>query len=280
MKNKIIPTILTIAGSDSSAGAGIQADLKTIHALGGYALTAITAITAQNRLGVHAVHAVDPTILSDQLNALLGDYQIDAIKIGMIPNSQLMHIVIAHLKQHPNIPVFIDTVMISSSGQTLMDRKALEIFITELLPLGTLITPNIPELNTLLEISQKNSILGTDTEIKALYPRLKRLNIKATLIKGGHSIDKLAIDYLLTDHARIKISSQRLNIQNTHGTGCTLSSAIALEYAKTACLLTAVSNAKAFLFQALQHAHTHQPTGKKAQNITLLKGGLNHLNRR
>ena len=292
MKNRPIqalPTILSIAGSDSSAGAGLQADLKTIHALGGYALTVPTAITAQNSLGVAAVYPLAPEIVRLQLETLLVDYQIQAIKIGMLGNLAILKVVIECLQQYPEIPVVLDPVLISSSGRPLLETQALPLFITQLLPLVTIVTPNIPELNVLIQSATHSNphhaFVGKAVEVSAMAQCLFALGVQNAVIKGGHSVEAEAVDYLVMpndkspNHPIIQTySSIRLETSNTHGTGCTYSSAIATELAKGKTLQQAVKVAKNYLFKALENAPTGQPKlwEKEFSGVQERKGGLNH----
>ncbi|MDX1351621.1 MAG: bifunctional hydroxymethylpyrimidine kinase/phosphomethylpyrimidine kinase [Thiomicrorhabdus sp.] len=275
-----LATVLTIAGSDSSAGAGIQADLKTIHALGGYALTAITAITAQNSQGVQQVFSVPASQLKAQLTSLLADYQIDAIKIGMLGNAEKVHVVAKVLQANPQIPAVLDPIILSSSSQELLNQEAMSLITQELLPLVELITPNIPELNALLNTDFK----GSAKEIPQMLDQLKQRNWPNTLVKGGHSIEALSIDYLLIPQATEESNNQsyafpapRITTDNNHGTGCTLSSAIATQLAYQRQLPEAVQLAKNYLQNALITADYAQPKYKQKTPETVRHGGLNHL---
>ena len=280
-----LPTVLSIAGSDSCAGAGLQADLKTIHALGGYALTVPTAITAQNSLGVSAVYPLPAEVVKAQLEALFSDYQIQAIKIVMLGNLAILKTVIHCLKQYPSIPIILDPVLISSSGRPLLEAEALPLFINELLPLARLVTPNVPELNVLLGLAP-NSFVGQAVEMPEIAQALFGLGVQNAVIKGGHSVETEAIDYLLMPNEpspnQVNIhtySSIRLESSNTHGTGCTYASAIATEIAKGKTLPQAVESAKAYLFKALLNAPQGQPK-QIMQPVALerpRKGGLLHL---
>lgn len=292
MKNRptqALPTILSIAGSDSSAGAGVQADLKTIHALGGYALTVPTAITAQNSLGVAAVYPLAPEIVRLQLETLFADYQIQAIKIGMLANLAILKVVIECLQKHPEIPIVLDPVLISSSGRPLLETEALPLFINQLLPLATVVTPNIPEINALIQFatpsSPHNAFIGEADEVPTMAQYLFALGVQNAVIKGGHSLEKEAVDYLVMpnenapNHPFIQsYSSIRLATSNTHGTGCAYSSAIATELAKGKTLAQAVKAAKDYLFKALENAQIAQPKQleKELSGRQERKGVLNH----
>ncbi|HHS99541.1 MAG TPA: bifunctional hydroxymethylpyrimidine kinase/phosphomethylpyrimidine kinase [Thiomicrospira sp.] len=284
-----IATVLTIAGSDSSAGAGIQADLKSIHALDGYALTVITAITAQNSQGVQSVFAVPAEQVKQQLNCLLEDYQIDAIKIGMLGNQGIVDVVTEWLKNTPQTPVVLDPIILSSSGKTLLENTAIENLVKNLFPLCALVTPNLPELNFLLKNSGSHEIKGKLNEMPKLTKQLQQKNWPNILLKGGHTPEEQAIDYLISTSIKQKENEQnqanvqsfvspRITVQHNHGTGCTLSSAIATELAKGCPLEVAVGKAKTYLFTALQQADSYQPHYKEldAEQNTKRHGGLHH----
>lgn len=285
-----LPTILSIAGSDCSAGAGIQADLKTIHTNGGYALTVPTAITAQNSHGVQHTYPLPSIQVQSQLDSLADDYQIEAIKIGILANAEIIQVIADFLKKHPQIPVVLDPVLLSSSGRALLDKAAIDNLINQLFPLVTLITPNVPELNKLLQSDQRQtprdmSIKGMQTETEEICEIINRLNWPNCLLKGGHSQETLAIDYLILNSAKfahplnemqqvIAYASERLQIQHNHGTGCTLSSAIATQLAKGKTLDVAVRLAKDYLFKTLKAADSAQP--RYRMESTTRHGGLNH----
>ncbi|VAW49463.1 Hydroxymethylpyrimidine phosphate kinase ThiD [hydrothermal vent metagenome] len=306
-----LPTVLTISGSDCSAGAGLQADLKTIHALGGYALTVPTAITAQNSLGVSTVYPLPAHIVRAQLQTLMADYDIQAIKIGMLGSLEVLETVIQSLKNYQNNPtiknstpespllsklnspcpppIVLDPVLISSSGKPLLEPTALPVFINKLLPLTTLITPNIPEVNALLKRTEHTEFKGEEKEIPDMAQALLKLNLNAAVIKGGHTIDPQATDYLIqhtpsrTDQNQAKeidiqtYSTERVHTQNTHGTGCTYASAIATELAKGHPLNQAIQHAKDYLFSTLIHADNAQPSYQSTPKPPQIrKGGLNH----
>ncbi len=293
--SKALPTVLTIAGSDCSSGAGLQADLKTIHALGGYALTVPTAITAQNSLGVSTVSPLPAHIVRAQLQTLMADYHIQAIKIGMLGSLEVLETVIQCLKNIQHTPsikfpppsIVLDPVLISSSGKPLLEPTALPVFINKLLPLVTLITPNIPEVNALLKKTEHSPFKGEEKEMPDMAQALLNLNVNAAVIKGGHTIEALATDYLVqhdssrTDQTKKldiqAYSTERINTTNTHGTGCTYSSAIATELAKGLSLNQAVQHAKNYLFSTLIHANhaqpSYQPLTKSSQVRTSV---LNH----
>ena len=251
--------VLTIAGSDSGGGAGIQADIKTISALGCYAASAITAVTVQNTLGVQAVHPIPTDIVSGQITAVLDDIGADAIKIGMLFNTDIIHSVAQTLNtrhQTPdtkhNPPVVLDPVMVSTSGHRLMNEDAIETLTTELIPLATLITPNLPEAEVLL--SEKI------TDLTSAAQKLAEKYKVSVLIKAGHLASLQANDELtdiLYDYREKRTHTYphpRVNTKNTHGTGCTLSSAIASELAKGLPLSEAIGAATDYLEKAILSA--------------------------
>lgn len=249
--------ILTIAGSDSSGGAGIQADIKTISALGGYAMSVICSITAQNTQTVTAVSDIPPAIVGAQIDAVFEDIRVDAVKIGMVSNADIVHVIADRLKTYqPKITV-LDPVMISTSGCTLLQPDAQQALIQELIPLATVITPNIPEAEVIsgLEINNEDDIEH------ALY-KIQELGCENILIKGGHSSGE-PIDTLLCGDDMYKFAAKRVDTKNTHGTGCTLSSAIATCLAQTHDLNLAVAKAKDYVTYALENAfdvgHGHGP---------------------
>ena len=228
--------VLTIAGSDSSAGAGIQQDLKTITAHGCYGATVITSITSQNTLGVHASLAVPAGVVASQINAVLTDLKPAAIKIGMIPNKAVAEAIVEeltpYLQQHP-VPVVYDPVMVSTSGFCLMHSDAIQYITTHLFPLCTLITPNMPEAARL------GIILSPYTY----------------LLKGGHAEGDVMTDVLhMPDGTKMEYSTKRIVTRNLHGTGCTLSSAIASNLALGSNIQDAVSKAKAFITAAIRRS--------------------------
>ena len=241
---------LTIAGSDSSGGAGIQADLKTFSALGVYGASAITALTAQNTLGVDAVLPVPPDFVRAQMRAVARDLEIRAIKIGMLATSEVIAAVADGLADFPGVPVVLDPVMVAASGDVLLDEGAVQTLRARLMPLAALVTPNLPEAAKLLQEREARSEL----EMAAQGEALRRQGAQAVLIKGGHLEGNLAVDLLLDNEGSLPLSVPRIPTRNTHGTGCTLSSAIAAELAKGASLRQAVTAGKAYLTEALERA--------------------------
>jgi len=244
------PTVLSIAGSDSYAGAGIQVDSKTIHALGGYAFTSITALTAQNSTGVKTVQATSKEMFKIQLESILDDIHVDAVKIGMLANVEIISVLVDAIDKYKLKNIVLDTVLVSSSGKPLLEPCAIETMVKGLFPRVDLITPNIPEVNTLLD----TSYTGCEDEVNAMANALFDLGAKAVLIKGGHSANKeTATDYLAEKLLDIKsYTTPRLSTTHTHGTGCILSSAIATYLALGHSLAKSVEFSKAFLYKSLQ----------------------------
>jgi hydroxymethylpyrimidine/phosphomethylpyrimidine kinase len=241
---------LTIAGSDSGGGAGIQADLKTFAALGVYGASAITALTAQNTQGVDAVLAVPPDFVGAQIWAAAGDLEVAAIKIGMLATAPVIGAVADGLADFQGVPVVLDPVMVAASGDKLLDEDAIATLRARLLPLATLITPNLPEAAALLEVSEARN----EQEMSEQGAALLAIGARAVLVKGGHLRGEQAVDLLVTAEGVEHFAAPRVATRNTHGTGCTLSSAIAAELAKGASLRDAVARSKSFVTEALKQA--------------------------
>ncbi|MBQ2990814.1 MAG: bifunctional hydroxymethylpyrimidine kinase/phosphomethylpyrimidine kinase [Clostridia bacterium] len=242
MKKK---TALTIAGSDCSGGAGIQADLKTMTMNGVYAMSAITALTAQNTTGVRAIQESTPEFLGQQIDAVFEDIVPDAVKIGMVSSSELIRVIADRLTAHKAKNVVVDPVMVATSGSSLMKTDAIQTLIDQLLPLATLVTPNIPEAQVLsgLSIESKDDMVTAAKKISAGCHC-------AVLLKGGHSIHD-ANDLLIAGGEAVWFAGERIDNPNTHGTGCTLSSAIAANLAKGYSLADSVERAKDYISGAL-----------------------------
>ena len=236
---------MSIAGSDCSGGAGIQADLKTISALGAYAATAITAITVQNTTGVRAIHPVPPVFVRGQIEAVMDDIRPDAIKIGMVSSSDLIKTIAKSLKEYNGKNIVLDPVMVATSGAKLISDDAISTLKEYLIPLATVITPNIPEAEVLsnMEIHNEEEMIKAAAVISEKYDC-------AVLCKGGHSIND-ANDLLYRNGEYKWFYGKRINNPNTHGTGCTLSSAIASNLAKGRDLDTSVEKAKEYISGAL-----------------------------
>ncbi len=239
-------TALTIAGSDSGGGAGIQADLKTFSAFGVYGTSAITAITAQNTRSVVAVGPVSPHMVAAQIAAVLDDIAIDAIKIGMLFSVDIVAAVASALEGYEG-PVVLDPVMVAKSGDRLLDDEAIAAMIALLLPRADLLTPNLPEAARLLGTDSATGPAEVEAQGRALLER----DARAVLMKGGHAEGPSCTDRLLTRQGSIAIEAPRLPTRNTHGTGCSLSSAIAAELAKGTALEPAVRRAQAWLHGAI-----------------------------
>ena len=238
-------TALTIAGSDCSGGAGIQADLKTMTMNGVYAMSVLTALTAQNTTGVRSIMEVTPEFLKDQMDAVFEDIRPDAVKIGMVSSGQLIDVIAERLVYHKAVNIVVDPVMVATSGSKLIADKALVVLKEKLLPLATVVTPNIPEAEILADrkIENKADMLEVAKIISEAYHC-------AVLCKGGHSIND-ANDLLYFDGKYQWFYGQRIDNPNTHGTGCTLSSAIAANLAKGCDLETSVQRAKEYISGAL-----------------------------
>jgi len=244
---KYIP-VLTIAGSDSGGGAGIQADLKTFSALGCFGTSAITAITAQNTLGVQAVYGIPPEMIAAQIKAVLDDIKPAAIKIGMINRPEVTHIIKTQLLAYPGVPVILDPVMVSTSGHRLIEPETVQQLIENLFPLVSLVTPNIDEAEILADMKIKNV-----DDMAFAGEKIMDRGANAVLLKGGHLSGPVISDILIQKNtAPIILESTFIQTKNLHGTGCTLSSAIASEMAKGHELLTAVKLAKQYIASALQ----------------------------
>jgi hydroxymethylpyrimidine/phosphomethylpyrimidine kinase len=242
------PIALTIAGSDSSGGAGIQADLKTFSAFGVYGASAITALTAQNTRGVAAVEPVAAGFVVAQIDAVLGDLEVGAIKTGMLANAEIVAAVADRLSATAGLPLVVDPVMVATSGDVLLTDDAIEAVKRQLIPLATLITPNLPEAARLLGTKAAADDAQAADQARALLA----LGCGAVLLKGGHGTGDTAVD-ILCDAAGIeRLVRPRIATPHTHGTGCTLSAAIAALLAQGVALREAVARAKDFVWQALE----------------------------
>ena len=246
-----IPIALTIAGSDSGGGAGIQADLKTFSALGVYGASVITALTAQNTQGVTGIHDTPPDFITAQIDAVFSDLDVAAVKIGMVSRVDAINAIVDGLKRWKPAHVVLDPVMVATSGDRLLAPDAIEELRTRLFPLAEVITPNLPEAAALLDLP----IATTDAEIEGQGRKLLRFGSPAVLIKGGHSEGSAeSVDYLVTEKTSIRLAAPRTKTRNTHGTGCSLSSAVAAGLAKGQSLETAVREAKAYVSAAIAAA--------------------------
>jgi hydroxymethylpyrimidine/phosphomethylpyrimidine kinase len=241
------PIALTIAGSDSSGGAGIQADLKTFSAFGVYGASAITALTAQNTLGVQAVETITPTFVLAQMDSVLSDLNVRAIKTGMLGTRAMVQAVAARLADVVNIPLVVDPVMVATSGDALLAPDAVVELIQHLFPRAQLITPNLAEAARLLGAAEARDEPEMIAQARELHVR----GACAVLVKGGHSAAPVATDILFDGVTITRFSAPRINTPHTHGTGCTLSAAIAAGLARDCSLGEAIQAAKAFVSRAL-----------------------------
>ncbi|TDR94461.1 bifunctional hydroxymethylpyrimidine kinase/phosphomethylpyrimidine kinase [Enterovirga rhinocerotis] len=239
---------LTIAGSDSGGGAGIQADLKTFSALGAYGASVLTALTAQNTRGVQAIHDVPPDFVAAQIDSVMTDLDVGAVKIGMLSRPETIEAVASGLVRHAARNVVLDPVMVATSGDRLISLDAIDTLRSRLLPLAALVTPNLPEAAELLG----TEIAETEDDIAEQGRRLLALGAGAVLIKGGHGSGPESTDILVTAEGTLRLPGPRLETRNTHGTGCTLSSAIAAFLAAGRSLPDAASEAKSYLSDALK----------------------------
>src|SRR5215475_1517872 len=255
------PIALTIAGSDSSGGAGIQADLKTFAALGVYGASVITALTAQNTQGVSGIHQVPAEFVTAQIDAVFSDLAVSAVKIGMVAELSVIGAIAAGLAKWRPKHIVLDPVMVATSGDRLLRADAVEALRTKLIPMASLITPNLPEAAALLD----EPVASNENAIADQGKRLLALGSRAVLIKGGHGQGTDSTDYLVAAGGTIPLSAPRVATRNTHGTGCSLSSAITAGLAKGENMETAVRNAKAFVSAAIASAggftvgHGHGP---------------------
>ncbi len=252
---------LTIAGSDSSGGAGIQADLKTFQALGFFGMSVVTAVTVQNTQKVYSVHEIEPLAVREQILCLFDDMPIDVVKVGMVSNSKLISSIAKTLKSVTNCPVIVDPVMISKSGYPLLCSKAKDVLIRKLLPMAFVVTPNFYEAEVMTGMSIKNV-----TDMKNAAQKISDMGVKNIIVKGGHLDDDLAIDVLFDGDQFTLLKTPRIYTTNTHGTGCTLSSAVAAYVAKGFNFVEAASLAKNYV------------TGAIANSINIGKGcgPINH----
>jgi hydroxymethylpyrimidine/phosphomethylpyrimidine kinase len=256
-----IPVALTIAGSDSSGGAGIQADLKTFAALGVYGASVITALTAQNTQGVRAIHQVPADFVAKQIDAVFSDLAVKAVKIGMVAQLATIEAIVMAFERWPPVPVVLDSVMVATSGDRLLAADALDALRKRLVPHAQLITPNLPEAAALLD----EPVAAGEAAIASQGQRLLAMGCAAVLIKGGHGQGPQSIDYLVTASGTIALAAPRLATQNTHGTGCSLSAAITAGLARGEDLETAVRHAKVWVSAAIAAAdrlgvgHGHGP---------------------
>jgi hydroxymethylpyrimidine/phosphomethylpyrimidine kinase len=241
---------VTIAGSDSSGGAGIQADLKTFSALGVYGASVIAALTAQNTQGVSAIHDVPPGFIAAQIDAVFSDLAVDAVKIGMLSTPAAIEAVAEGLDRYGQKIIVLDPVMVAGTGARLLVPEAIETLKRRLFPRARLITPNLPEAAALLDAE----VATNEAEMQAQADRLLALGAQAVLIKGGHGSGAESVDLLVTPAGVARFAASRIATENSHGSGCTLSAAIAAGLAKGAALADAVGAAKDFISRAIAAA--------------------------
>lgn len=249
MKNRATPIALTIAGSDSGGGAGVQADLKTFHAHGVHGLSAIAAITSQNTRGVTAVHPVPLAHVRSQIDAVFDDFPVAAVKTGMLGNAAIVRLVARELRKHKPAWVVVDPVMISTSGSRLLDEDAIDALINELIPLADVLTPNLPEAEALL-----GRPLKTSRQFAQAGEALLALGARGVLLKGGHGRGSDVVDRYFDAKGTIEIRHTRLPREG-HGTGCTLASAIGAELAKGTTPRQAIRRAIAYVQRALKNGY-------------------------
>ncbi len=240
---------LTIAGSDSSGGAGLQADLKTFQSLGLFGLSAVTAITVQNTQKVYAVEEVKVSMVRDQILCLFDDFEIDVVKIGMVSSSKIAMVIAETLKAVTNCPIVLDPVMISKSGYSLLCEEAKEVLLSELFPIATVITPNLYEAEIITE-----SNIASVEDMKVAAKKISSMNNGNVIVKGGHLMGELAIDVVFNGEIFNLLQKQRIKTVNTHGTGCTFSSAVAAFMAKGYSFFRAVLFAKEYISGAISNA--------------------------
>lgn len=243
-----IPRVLTIAGSDSGGGAGIQADLKTITVMGGFGMSVITALTAQNTLGVHGIHDIPPEFVAAQFDAVASDIGIDAAKTGMLSSPDILNMVVEKIRQYRIDKLVVDTVMVAKGGTSLIQREARDIMSRDLLPLALVATPNIPEAEVLTDV-----IIASPSDMKVAAKMIYDLGARNVVIKGGHLIDG-AVDVLYDGRDFYEFPFERIPTKDTHGTGCTYSAAIATGLAMGKSVLDAVEGAEKFIAVAIRHA--------------------------
>ncbi|SHI73146.1 hydroxymethylpyrimidine/phosphomethylpyrimidine kinase [Mesonia phycicola] len=251
MNNKkyTYPSVLTIAGFDGSGGAGIQADMKTISALGCYATSALTALPVQNTTGVKSIFSIPEQVVGDQIETILEDIFPNAVKIGMIHTSKLVSTVVNVLKKYPSLPIVFDPVMVATSGDKLIEDKTIQSIIEQLFPLASVITPNLDEAEILADMKIENV-----EQMKIAGKKIMELGCQSVLLKGGHlKTEKLTSLYFLPNGTIESFEFQKFQTNNTHGSGCTLSSAIASYLAQEKDLLEAVSLAQNYIHQAIEN---------------------------
>jgi hydroxymethylpyrimidine/phosphomethylpyrimidine kinase len=257
---------LTIAGSDSGGGAGIQADLKTFQEFGVYGMSAITAVTAQNTLGVHGVYPLDAHAIVAQIKAVLDDIGADAVKTGMLFSAEIIEAVAETLQAYRVDNIVVDPVMVAKGGARLLEESAIGALRARLIPLATIVTPNIPEAEVLTDMS-----IRTLDDRKRACEKIAKMGARAVIVKGGHDTGEEAVDVLYADGEWSFLKARRIDTRHTHGTGCTFSAAICAQLAKGKAIADAVRSAKQFISLAIEHAkgigQGHGPTNHWAYRL-------------
>lgn len=248
MKQYKYPSVLTIAGFDGSGGAGIQADIKTISSLGCYATSVLTALPVQNTQGVRNIYSIDNKAIEEQIECVMDDIFPDAIKIGMVHTPELVRTIVKTLKKYPKVPLVFDPVMVATSGHRLIENETIDVIINELFPLADIITPNMDEVAILAKMDVK-----TLSDIRLAGPKLKKLGCNTVLLKGGHLKTDM-ITSLLYDTENIfhSFDFHKIKTNNTHGSGCTLSSAIASYLALGESIYSAVELGQNYVYEAIK----------------------------
>jgi len=273
MSDGVPPRVLTIAGSDSGGGAGIQADLKTITCLGGYGMSALTALTAQNTLGVFGVHPVPPEFVVQQIRVCLEDIGADAAKTGMLATPEIVGAVAEALADFPSVALVVDPVMVAKSGDRLLAPEAEAALVERLLPLAAVVTPNLPEAQALTGMNIENM-----AAMRQAAEAILRMGPRCVLVKGGHLKAGAADDLFYDGETMRELSAPRIETRNTHGTGCTFSAALATELARGLEPLDAAGRAKTFITEAIRHGLDlgggHGPTDPVAGAAAVGRGML------
>ena len=251
--------ILTVAGSDSGGGAGIQADIKSIHANGGFAMSVITSVTAQNTCEVTSAFDLPIEIIEAQIDAVFSDFEVSAVKTGMLSSAEIVRVVARKLHHHSPAKIVVHPVMISKSGFQLLQESAIETIKSDLIPLATVITPNVHEAQLLSGLEIQNV-----KEAEVAAENIHQLGCNSVLVKGGHMEDETSIDVLFSGDKFWFFESERINTKNTHGTGCTYSAAIATQLGLGKDLVSSIEAAKDYITNAIRHSleigHGHGPT--------------------
>jgi len=248
MDKKSIPTAMTIAGSDSGGGAGIQADLKTFAALGVYGTSVLTAITAQNTVGVTAVHEIPTNIIAAQIQAIMADIGADAVKTGMLSSSAIVRLVAEELERQQIALLVVDPVMVAKSGDLLLQEEAIEVLRTRLVPLAAVVTPNIPEAEALTGMK-----ITSQADMRRAAELILRMGARSVVVKGGHREGPATDLFFDGSHFR-EFTAPRIDTRSTHGTGCTFASAVAAGLARGMEVIDSVALAKEYVTEAIRHA--------------------------